>query len=62
MNDGYYNGAGLNISQAAHGDLRVRQVEYDGSAVQRAVMSGADAQQAMNVPWSQEFPGVRVWT
>ncbi len=47
MNDGYYNGAGLNISQAAHGDLRVRQVEYDGSAVQRAVMSGADAQQGV---------------
>lgn len=47
MNDGYYNGAGLNISQAAHGDLRVRQVEYDGSAMQRAVMSGADAQQGV---------------
>lgn len=47
MNDGYYNGAGLNISQAAHGDLRVRQVEYDGAAVQRAVMSGADAQQGV---------------
>lgn len=47
MNDGYYNGAGLNISQAAHGDLRARQVSYDGAAVERAAMSSADAQQGV---------------
>lgn len=47
MTDGYYNGAGLNISQAAHGDLRARQVAYDGHAVERATMSGADAQQGV---------------
>lgn len=47
MTDGYYNGAGLNISHAAHGDLRTRQVTYDGHAVERATMSGAAAQQGV---------------
>lgn len=47
MNEGYYNGAGLSISQAAHGDLRARQVGYDGQAVERAVMSGGAARQGV---------------
>lgn len=44
MNEGFYQGAGLNIGQAAHGTLRARQVSaFAGSDVQRAAMSGADA-------------------
>ena len=47
MNDGYYNGPGLNISQAAHGDLRAHQVDFDGSGIERAAMSGAAATQGL---------------
>ncbi|MBQ5665546.1 MAG: hypothetical protein IIV41_06750 [Akkermansia sp.] len=45
MTDGYYNGAGLNISQAVHSELRSHQVAYDGSDIERAAMSGAAARQ-----------------
>lgn len=45
MNDAYYNGAGLNISQAVHSELRAHQVAYDGSDIERAAMSGAAARQ-----------------
>lgn len=48
MNEGnYYQGAGLNISEAVHAELRAGQVNYDGSAVERAVASGAQAQQGL---------------
>ena len=45
MNDTYYTGAGLNISQAVHSELRSHQVAYDGSDIERAAMSGAAARQ-----------------
>ncbi len=45
MNDSYYTGAGLNISQAVHSELRSHQVAYDGSDIERAAMSGAAARQ-----------------
>lgn len=45
MNDPYYTGAGLNISQAVHSELRSHQVAYDGSDIERAAMSGAAARQ-----------------
>ena len=48
MNDAYYNGAGLNISQAVHSELRAHQVAYDGSDIERAAMSGAAARQGTN--------------
>lgn len=48
MNEGnYYQGAGLNISEAVHAELRAGQVSYDGAAVERAVASGAQAQQGL---------------
>lgn len=47
MTEGYYNGAGLNISPAAHSELRAHQVGYDGADIERAAMSGASARQGV---------------
>lgn len=48
MNDGnYYQGAGLNISEAVHAELRAGQMNYDGSAVERAVALASQAQQGL---------------
>lgn len=48
MNDGYYEGGGLNISQAVHGELRGMSLANEfGGDIRRAAMSGAAAQQGV---------------
>ena len=44
MNEEYYNGPGLSISQAAHGELRARRLAPQAQGdIQHAVMSGSAA-------------------
>lgn len=56
MNENYYNGAGLDISRAVHGELRVQQADAFGAAdVMGAAAQGAAAMQNI----SDEMKGLQ---
>lgn len=56
MNENYYNGAGLDISRAVHGELRVQQADAFGEAdVMGAAAQGAAAMQNI----SDEMKGLQ---